>query len=60
MPEQTCAKESLENNQKTQKMRTFPKTRQGLLELIAKQLSCFDTVYVSFCAELEAFQNEIK
>lgn len=36
----------------------FPKTKEGLLELIGKTLSENETTYVCFCAELEAFEAD--
>jgi hypothetical protein len=39
-------------------MKNFPKTREGLVELIAEQLSKAETTYVSFCKEMEMVRSE--
>jgi len=37
---------------------TYPKTRQGLIQLIISQLARTPTTYVSFCSELEKAKDD--
>lgn len=41
-------------------MKELPKTREGLIQLIVNFIAKQDTTYISFCAELEAFQKNHK
>jgi len=37
-----------------QKKVDFPKTKQGLIDLLITTISSFETTYIVFCKELEA------